>query len=806
MGGVGMRVRAELKARRRGLLALALMIGGFGTVAVASAAGARRTDSSVSRFLEEARAAQIEVGNDLDAQTQAAVARLPGIETYAPYTFFLMVPDSVVSGSTSHQLLGASIAGLSFGAPVDQRWLQTVDRPRVVEGRLPDPARADEIVLNESLSRKYKVGVGDTFTFHAYSMEQIFTVVFGGKNEPPAGPRYAGNVVGIVRHPIDMSSAIGGGFESAYSTPAFYARYRDSAANFRVNFSVRLRDGARGIPAFVRAVEQLAQKQGPDSELFAQSRLPQYAPAGDAVRVQAIALAMFAGLMALATVLVIGQSLARGIHSAAADHPALRALGMSRRDLFVAGLWPAASAIIAGIVLSAVGAAFASRLFPLGFARRAEPHAGFDFDATAIVGGAALLLLLLLARCAIAAWRAAPVREVPLDAKPSVLGEAITKAGLPASVMIGTRMALAPSRGRGSISVRSATVGAVIALAAMSTGIGIASSIHHLVQTPALYGANWDVAMNSGDDPGQIPRLTERLNDDPQIGDFSSAMLADVVVGGKRTQSYGVEPIRGSVFFSIIDGRRPRGTGEIALGTETMRRLHVSLGGSIQVKSPATSASMKVVGRIVLPGMDDDTLGDGAAMDVKAFRALKLDESIDFPIFVARFRPGVDRIAAVAALRKEFGPTNVTDRQIPPVVQNLTKVQDLPPQLADLLLALAVATVAHTVVTSVRERRREIAIFKTLGFVRRQAAAVVSAQSTTFMIVALLFGVPLGYAAANWTWTALADRAGFVPAPAIEAGALVIYAIGVLVVANVVAAWPGRTAARSRPSLVLRAE
>jgi putative ABC transport system permease protein len=312
--------------------------------------------------------------------------------------------------------------------------------------------------------------------------------------------------------------------------------------------------------------------------------------------------------------------------------------------------------------------------------------------------------------------------------------------------------------------------------------------------------------MNSGDDPGQIPRLTERLNDDPQIGDFSSAMLADVVVGGKRTQSYGVEPIRGSVFFSIIDGRRPRGTGEIALGTETMRRLHVSLGGSIQVKSPATSASMKVVGRIVLPGMDDDTLGDGAAMDVKAFRALKLDESIDFPIFVARFRPGVDRIAAVAALRKEFGPTNVTDRQIPPVVQNLTKVQDLPPQLADLLLALAVATVAHTVVTSVRERRREIAIFKTLGFVRRQAAAVVSAQSTTFMIVALLFGVPLGYAAANWTWTALADRAGFVPAPAIEAGALVIYAIGVLVVANVVAAWPGRTAARSRPSLVLRAE
>jgi putative ABC transport system permease protein len=811
MTAVWMRVGSEVAARKRGLIAIALMIGVFGATSLAAAAGARRTSSSVQRFLDSTKSSQIQVGNALDQKLRARVEKLPQISSAAPYTFFLMVPQAVASGpqKTAHELIGASLAGLSFGVPTDDRWTRTIDIPRVIHGRMPDPARSDEIVLNESLAEKYKVRVSDTFTFRAYSLEQLYTVVFGGKNEPPSGPVYVGKVVGIVRHPLDLATAIGGGFENAFASKAFYEKYAETAANFGINLTVRVRGGARGVAEFIRTIESMAEKAGPDVELFAQSYAPQYAPASDAARVQAVAIALFSGLMALAMVLVLGQSLSRSIHGGARDYPALRALGMSRRELFVTGLAPAAVAIASGMAIAALGAALASTVFPVGFARRAEPHPGFALDATAIAAGAGVLVLLLMARCALAAWRAASLREEgATETRPSALGAAVSKAGLPTSVAIGARMALAPSGGRASVSVRAATLGAVVALAAMTAGLGIATSIHSLVETPRYYGANWDVALNAGDDPSSVPGLTKRLSEDPTIGNFSSGLLADVFLNGRRTQSYGVESVRGNVFFSIIEGRRPRGSSEIALGTQTMRSLKLGLGDDVTVKTEGASTTMKIVGRIVLPGLDDDTLGDGAAIEMSAFKGLKLDQPhfVDFPIFLARFKPGVNAGRATRALIASVGKTNVSTTGIPPAVANLKRVQDLPPQLADLLLALAVATIAHTVITSVRERRRDIAILKTLGFVRRQAVAVVSSQSTTFMIVALLFGIPLGYAAANWSWTALADHIGVVPAPSIETAALAIYGIGVLVAANLVAAWPARAAARSRPANVLRTE
>jgi ABC-type lipoprotein release transport system permease subunit len=57
----------------------------------------------------------------------------------------------------------------------------------------------------------------------------------------------------------------------------------------------------------------------------------------------------------------------------------------------------------------------------------------------------------------------------------------------------------------------------------------------------------------------------------------------------------------------------------------------------------------------------------------------------------------------------------------------------------------------HTLVTSVR-RRRDLAMLKTLGFVRGQVVAAMVWQATTFAVVALALGRPLGLAAGRWPW------------------------------------------------------
>jgi ABC-type lipoprotein release transport system permease subunit len=139
-------------------------------------------------------------------------------------------------------------------------------------------------------------------------------------------------------------------------------------------------------------------------------------------------------------------------------------------------------------------------------------------------------------------------------------------------------------------------------------------------------------------------------------------------------------------------------------------------------------------------------------------------------------------------------------------VSNLGEIGDAPLVMAGVVALLAAATLAHTLVTSVRRRGRDLAILKTIGFARRQVSATVAWQATTLAVVAVVIGIPLGVVAGRWGWNVFADRLGVVPAPVIPIVAVVLIIPATLAVANLVAAIPGRLAARTRPAEVLRSE
>ena len=129
-----------------------------------------------------------------------------------------------------------------------------------------------------------------------------------------------------------------------------------------------------------------------------------------------------------------------------------------------------------------------------------------------------------------------------------------------------------------------------------------------------------------------------------------------------------------------------------------------------------------------------------------------------------------------------------------------------PALLAVALAAGATAALALALTSSVRRRRRDLGLLKTLGFTRRQLASTIAAQSTVVALVGVFIGIPVGVAVGRWLWILFARQIGAVPDATVPILQLVGLALGTLILANLIAAVPGRLAARTPAALVLRSE
>lgn len=235
-----------------------------------------------------------------------------------------------------------------------------------------------------------------------------------------------------------------------------------------------------------------------------------------------------------------------------------------------------------------------------------------------------------------------------------------------------------------------------------------------------------------------------------------------------------------------------------------MERLGVEVGDQVEARFAGQDLSLVIVGRAVLhPAIQFSfTVDEGALLSLEELRRLSPDDPATH--FLVGYAEGVDEAEAFAALQGDWGKTVL--RSHPPVeVENLRRVAGLPDVGAGLVAAIALGTLAHALVTSVRRRRADLAVLKAIGFRPRDVAATVGWQATTIMVLALVAGLPLGVAAGRWSWQVVADGLG-APAPVIPVLTVLVIVPVALAVANLVAALPARAAARIRPAVALRAE
>jgi putative ABC transport system permease protein len=126
--------------------------------------------------------------------------------------------------------------------------------------------------------------------------------------------------------------------------------------------------------------------------------------------------------------------------------------------------------------------------------------------------------------------------------------------------------------------------------------------------------------------------------------------------------------------------------------------------------------------------------------------------------------------------------------------------------LASLFALTALATLIHVLITSVRRRRKDLAVLRTLGFKTRQVASAVAWQSAVLAVVALVIGVPAGVLLGRYGWSLFATNLGVVSVPVVSWGPVLAAIPVTITVAVVISIGPALAARRTRPASVLRAE
>jgi hypothetical protein len=734
-----------------------------------------------------------------------AVKRLPDVETAA------------TGVGIQGFLNGINGPGVLLLATADTLGV-VVERPRVVAGRLPRPDRVDEGLADRNLTRALHVHVGS---------ELHITVAPTDENGPVLAKARTVTIrvvgLGIGRDNVVSVNALASA-PTLLTAPALLRQFDPSYYSFDGLF-VRLRPGASRT-AFARQSQALV-SHFPDttgSEVLVADEHALAAKVEHAIRPQAAALAIFSLLAAITALFVLGQIVSRQLFVAATENPTLRALGMSRGQLVVLGLLEVGAVAVAGAVVAVVVAIAASPVMPIGPARIADPNPGLSADWAVLGVGGLAIVALLAAREAWAVFRLASApagvqgtAEAAGADRPSRVLQGVTRAGAPATVSIGVRLALEPGRGRTAVPVRSALAGTVLAIAAVAAAFTFGTNLVRLVDTPRLYGQTWDLGVDT--QFGQINPAdgAALISKQPGVAGWTWGDHLNLAVDGRPLPAIGMAPGRGATAWpTLIEGRPPRSPEEIVVGTKTLYDLHRRVGQTVSATLYGSDqpVPLRIVGRAVFPFFGQGSfaptgLGEGAALIDPA------PQPGGFNFVVMRLRPGADRAAAVARFERALAEAKacpgdqvcgVSAAQRPVDITNYARIRGTPLALAAVLGALAVATIAHLLVTSTRRRRRDLAVLKTLGFVRRQVSAAVAWQATTLVALALLIGIPLGVAGGRAIWQFFASRLGVAPDPRVPLLTLALTVPVALAVANVLAAGPGWVAGRLKPAPVLRTE
>jgi hypothetical protein len=782
--------RSEIRRGWRALVVVAVLIAIAGAGVMAGVSGARRAGTAVERFVDASGRAPVVLYTD-DPPDERLVERFASdrrVEYVETGRLHAIAPVGVVPAAEGATWI------MPQGAVGGSR------TPIVVEGRAP--AGGLEVALDETTARALDLSVGDTVELQALGWAQCSAQ--GDCDVLPAG---AAELVGLIRTEQDL-------VPDPDDWTILLAANADLDDELAEATSMGWVTGVWTSPGtdpdeFVAAYA--GEITNGDITNDASRTIGPLAGAYRAADLERNAVLIGALVVALVSLVIIGQAYGRFLARRRSDVSALSALGMRRGQVAFTGWLPGLLASMLGAAIAVPLTVAASPLFPMQTARRADPEVGFHADLTVLSIGLLILLMISLAAAALSAWSWSrnrppqPRSEVSLGAQ---VAEAL-KLG-PSSAM-GTRFALERGIGAQRVPVVPALLGATAAVLLATAATVITASLQRAQTDPTIYGVTWDFEVNTDPDPEQLI-ARPFIDGDERIRSATFVMTGrlDVSAGGEARSStvMGVRELAGRFDYTVLDGQPPASANEVAFSTDAMRSFGTSVGDTVTLSGPAGSRDVEIAGRVSFANADGGT-ANGILADLAVLVDLGgVDQIAELDLQPSLLITATDP-SDIDGIRRMFeaagAPTDTAVR--PTELGLLDEVRLVPAYVAGFVAALGALATFHALFVTSRRRRGELTVLRALGSRPRDVASVIRWQALVLTTVAIAVGVPLGIALGRVVWSQIATNRDLVVWIDVPWSAIVSIASVALVGAVVVLAWPPvRDVARRRPAEDLRTE
>lgn len=485
----------------------------------------------------------------------------------------------------------------------------------------------------------------------------------------------------------------------------------------------------------------------------------------------------------LASSFVVASALTARTVARRRDIGILKSLGYSSRQISASVLIE--HALIGGIAAVAgwLAAGLLTSRLRAGVVRLLEGNS-VSLSLTALATTVALIATSLFIATALPAIRwsrastVSALRDTQTGAgRPSYLSRGLEQTGAPLPAVLGARdLSARPAR-------TLLTIGAVvITVIAAICSVGLVSSMQRLQSNPSLTGAPADV--QSSIPAGQTAAsFGQSLNGLDEVGAWYTDMQLKSSIGGRPflARVMGGDPAAAA--FQIREGLPLTSAGEAIVGWGFMRTFGVDVGAQIEVLIGTEQVALTIV------GWYSETEESGVLLRVReeSLPAATRPIPTDVRIVAA---DSVSRAALRNAISSRFAVRAGTFEPDDSLGEFITATRIM----ALLISTVAVAHVLSSLMTTARERARDLGVLRSLGFTNFQLTAQAAASAGLMAVAALAVGLPLGWRAQFLLGDTLSREIG--AGPGLTVGPALVSVVGVAVAVLVIALAIGAVSAR----------